>query len=1082
MFLNSDNSISHIIRKLWPLPVFVIPAALTISLLAPGLLGSALTEFVVFFSLAQVVMSGTVWIAWKSSREQLTGVKLELSSLQGIVDVSRDAIIGVTTEGVIMSWNLGARAIYGYTAKEALGSPISMLFDNRRGLEATSLFEKVSRGENVTQHEMVHLKKGRTPIDISLTISPIMDGKSITGASVVARDITERKRAAGSMAQQAAAMKASMDGMAIIDHGGVCIYINDAYAKIFGYADTRRLIGASWEMFFFEDELNRLKEQIMPAVWRDGSWRGEAIGLKLSGGTLPLEISISSVDGGGLVQVVRDITERKKFEETLHNTSLKDDLTGLFNRRGLLKQAAPYFDFARRQKESLLLLFIDLDGMKKINDEFGHNEGDLALVKTAEILNRSFRSSDVIARLGGDEFTVLVTDRNANKDEAIKRLNENLKAYNKSEKRGFQLAFSIGVAQLEPERMTCFEELLEQADQAMYEQKRMKRHRAAERGQKKKLPQATATTAESSAQFAPKSIPFALSPNSKAHGASHGTFDNAAIGMAVVSVDGSWLQVNEALCKLLGYSEQELRATSFQRLTHPEDLRQVQSHIQRVLEGYIPSHEQEKRYIHEDGHTVWVLWHVSLLKDSETGTKRLFFQVQDISDRKKAEEKLTQDTLTGLANRARFHDLIKLRVARKPQNKDRQYAVLLLDVDRFKLVNDSLGNASGDQLLVQIAHRVKTCLRQDDVLGRVGGDEFAVLLDDVTGEEEACSVATRIQQALAISFNLLGQEVYTTMSIGIAIGGGHGDQVSDILRDAETAMHRAKDCGKARYEVFGRDMHGESMSRLKMETDLRNACERNELFVDYQPIVSLESRTLIGFEALVRWRHPEFGLVPPTDFIPVAEETGQILTIGQVVLESACRQARYWQENYPTVPPLFVSVNLSVKQFNQPGLVEEIARLLRESDLPPRCLKLEITESVFSDNIEAAVGLLTQLRNLGVQLSIDDFGTGYSSLSYLQRFPIDTLKIDRSFVTQMMENEENLAIVRTIVALAQNLGMDVVAEGVETEDQLMLLRKLECEHGQGYLFSTPLGDGQLDQFISNGQLKLIEAEATALVA
>jgi diguanylate cyclase (GGDEF)-like protein/PAS domain S-box-containing protein len=1063
MFLNSDNSISRVSRKLWPLPILLIPIALATCLLAPGLFGSALTEFVVTFSLAQVVTTGLVWMAWRSSHEQLTGVKLELSSLQGIVDVSRDAIIGVTTEGVIMSWNRGARGIYGYTAKEALGSPVSMLFDNRRGLEATALFEKVSRGENVTQHEMVHLRKDRTPIDISLTISPIMDGKTITGASVVARDITERKRAAGSMAQQAAAMKASMDGMAIIDHGGVCTYVNDAYARIFGYdGDTKRLIGSSWEMFFFEEEMNRLKEQIMPAVWRDGSWRGEATGLKLNGSTLPLEISISSVDGGGLVQVVRDITERKKLEETLRNTSQKDDLTGLFNRRGLLKQAAPYFDFARRQKESLLLLFIDLDGMKKINDEFGHNEGDNALISTAEILNNSFRSSDIIARLGGDEFTVLVTDRNVNKNEAIKRLNDNLKAYNKSEARGFKLAFSIGVAQLEPERMTCFEELLEQADQAMYQQKRSKRRRASERGQSKKLREATADT---TSQFTAGSIPFALSSNSKAAAAGRGTFDHAAIGMAVVSVDGSWLQVNEALCKLLGYSEQELKATSFQRLTHQEDIRQVQGQIQRVLEGYIQSHEQEKRYIHERGHTVWVLWHVSLLKDSESGTKRLFFQVQDISDRKKAEEKLTQDTLTGLPNRARFHDLIKLRVVRKRSNKDQQYAVLLLDVDRFKLVNDSLGNASGDQLLVQIAHRVKTCLRQGDVLGRVGGDEFAVLLDDVTGEEEACSVATRIQQALSISFNLLGQEVYT--SIGIAIGADHGDTVSDILRDAETAMHRAKTLGKARYEVFGRDMHGESISRLKMETDLRHACERDELFVDYQPIVSLNSRTLIGFEALVRWRHPEFGLIPPTAFIPVAEETGQILTIGQGVLESACRQARYWQETYPSAPPLFVSVNLSVKQFNQPGLVENIARLLQEFELPPRCLKLEITESVFSDNIEAAVGLLTQLRNLGVQLSIDDFGTGYSSLSYLQRFPIDTLKIDRSFVTQMMENEENLAIVRTIVALAQNLGMDVVAEGVETEDQLMLLRKLECEHGQGFLFSTPLGDEQVEQFIAD---------------
>src|SRR5690349_16830310 len=650
-------------------------------------------SLVVLLFVAQVLLSIFVWKNWRGTREQLTGVKHELSSLQGIVDVSRDAIIGVTTDGMIMSWNRGARGIYGYTSNEALGSPISMLFDHRRGAEANGLFEKVARGENVTQHEMVHLKKGRTPIDVSLTICPIMDGKAITGASVVARDITERKRAAGSLAQQAAAMKASMDGMAIIDHHGVCIYLNDAYAKTFGYSNPERLIGASWEMFYFEDELRHLKEQIMPAVWRDGSWRGEAMGLKLSGGTFPLEISISSVDGGGLVHVVRDITERKKLEETLRNNSLKDDLTGLFNRRGLLKQAAPYFDFARRQKETLLLLFIDLDGMKRINDEFGHNEGDNALINTAAILNRSFRSSDIIARLGGDEFTVLVTDLHANKEEAIARLNENLKQYNATEKRGHKLAFSIGVATLEPERMTCFEELLEQADQAMYKQKRMKRRRATERIQNKQL-----GAAESQLPLAANSIPFAISTGATAAGPSQGTFDNAAIGMAVVSVDGSWLQVNEALCKLLGYSEQELRATSFQRLTHPDDLRQVMSQIQRVLEGYIQSHEQEKRYVHERGHNVWVQWHVSLLKDSESGTKRLFFQVQDISDRKKAEEKLTQDTLTGLPNRARFYDLLKLRVSRK----DQQCAVLLLDVDRFKLVNDSLGNASADQLLIQV--------------------------------------------------------------------------------------------------------------------------------------------------------------------------------------------------------------------------------------------------------------------------------------------------------------------------------------------------------------------------------------------
>jgi diguanylate cyclase (GGDEF)-like protein/PAS domain S-box-containing protein len=809
MFLDSNSSIFRLSRKLWFLPTFVIPSALALCFFAN------LTGFVVVLFVVQVIASASVWRGWKGTQEQLTGIRQKLSSLQGIVDVSRDAIIGVTTEGVIMSWNRGARGIYGYTAKEALGAPISMLFDHRCGQEATLLFEKVAGGENVTQHEMVHLRKGQTPIDVSLTICPIKDGKTITGASVVARDITERKRAAGSLAQQSAAMKASMDGMAIIDHCGACIYLNDAYAKIFGYADPERLIGASWEMFYFDEELKRLKEQIMPAVWREGSWRGEAMGLKLNGSTLPLEISISSVDGGGLVQVVRDITERKNIEETLRNSSLKDDLTGLFNRRGLLKQAAPYFDFARRQKESLLLLFIDLDGMKRINDEFGHNEGDNALINTAAILNRSFRSSDIIARLGGDEFTVLVTDLSASKEDAITRLNDNLKAYNASETRGHKLAFSIGVATLEPERMTCFEELIEQADQAMYEQKRMKRQRATELTHNKQL--GYADTFDS--HFAPNSIPFALSARTKPYG-SQGAFDDPAIGMAVVSVDGSWLQVNEALCKLLGYSEQKLRATSFQRLTHAEDLSHVQSSIERVVEGHIQSHEQEKRYIHEQGHTVWVQWHVSLLKDSESGTKRLFFQVQDISDRKKAEEKLTQDTLTGLPNRARFCDLLKLRAGRGQPDKDRQYAVLLLDVDRFKLVNDSLGKACADQLLIQIAQRVKTCMRQGDVLARVGGDEFAVLLDDVSGEDEASSVATRIQQALAISFNLLGREVYTTLSIGIALGSDNGEHVSDILRDAETAMHQAKARGKARYEIFGHDMEFIASCDLEAPTAL----------------------------------------------------------------------------------------------------------------------------------------------------------------------------------------------------------------------------------------------------------------------
>src|SRR5262245_8323121 len=445
-------SLSQIKRTAWVFPPAIIPIAIFLCAGHPTLIGSSWTVLFTLLVISQIALTAILWRLWSRTCSNLDNVEGELKYLQGIVDVSRDAIIGVTPDGVIMSWNTGARAIYGYTTKEALGSQISMLFDNRKGQQATPLFDKVTRGEIVTQHEMTHIKKGRIPFDVSLTICPIMDRRGVTGASVVARDITERKRAAGSYAQHAAAIEASRDGMAIVNHSGDCSYLNDAYAKIIGYSDPTRLFGTSWEMFFFEEELVRLKEEIMPAVWRDGSWRGEAIGLKLDGTCIPLEISISSVDGGGLVQVVRDITERKNVEEKLRDSSLKDDLTGLFNRRGLLRQAAPYFDFARRQKEKLLLLFIDLDGMKRINDEFGHQEGDNALINTATILNRSFRSSDIVARLGGDEFAVVVTPLNANKDDSIRRLTENLKAYNASELCRYKLSFSIGVAALEPQR------------------------------------------------------------------------------------------------------------------------------------------------------------------------------------------------------------------------------------------------------------------------------------------------------------------------------------------------------------------------------------------------------------------------------------------------------------------------------------------------------------------------------------------------------------------------------------------------------------------------------------------------------
>jgi diguanylate cyclase (GGDEF)-like protein/PAS domain S-box-containing protein len=536
-------------------------------------------------------------------------------------------------------------------------------------------------------------------------------------------------------------------------------------------------------------------------------------------------------------------------------------------------------------------------------------------------------------------------------------------------------------------------------------------------------------------------------------------FDHAA-GMALVGTDGSWIKVNRSLCEMVGYSEQELLQSNFQAITHEDDLSDMTSQVEKLLEGKDSTYQMELRYNHKRGNVVWALLSVTMIRDSLHNSVNLIFQIQDITDRKQAEERLLHeafhDVLTGLPNRALFMDHLKLSVERGKRRDDRLFAVLFLDLDRFKIINDSLGHMVGDQLLVGIARRLEICLRPGDTVARLGGDEFTVLLEDLMNVSEAIDVADRLQKALALPFNLNGHEVFATVSIGIALSSTGYDRPEEVLRDADTAMYRAKMLGKARHEVFDKTMHARAMNLLQMESDLRRAIERKEFVLHYQPIVALESGTISGFEALIRWQHPERGFVPPSDFIPIAEETGLIIHIGQWVLREACRQIHEWQELYPQYPPLQISVNLSGKQFNTSNLIDQIRQVLRETNVEPHSLKLEITESMVMENFETAIEMLNQLRTLGIELSIDDFGTGYSSLSYLHRFPISTLKIDRSFVSRMSDNNENAEIVRTILMLARSLKMDVVAEGVETKDQLTQLAMLECEYGQGYYFSKPL--------------------------
>jgi diguanylate cyclase (GGDEF)-like protein/PAS domain S-box-containing protein len=561
-------------------------------------------------------------------------------------------------------------------------------------------------------------------------------------------------------------------------------------------------------------------------------------------------------------------------------------------------------------------------------------------------------------------------------------------------------------------------------------------------------------------------------------------FDNATIGMGVVSLDGRWLQVNPSLCNIVGYDEAELLSSNIHDITHRDDLVALDEQIQRLADGTISSHQTEIRYTHKNRQNVWAHLGMSLVRDGRTNPLHLIFQIQDITDRKRDQEQLLHDAfhdaLTGLPNRALFMDHVKMAIQRSRRSGDRLFAALFLDLDRFKIINDSLGHMVGDQLLVGIAHRLEACLRPGDTVARLGGDEFTILLEDLSGNEDAIDVARRVQEAVTQPFNIGGHEVFTTASIGIALSTTGYERAEDLLRDADTAMYRAKMQGKKRHVVFDKAMHDRAMELLQLETDLRRAIQRREFFLNYQPIVSLETGKVSSFEALVRWRHPERGLVMPGEFISVAEETGLIIPLGQWVLAEACRQMREWQKHYLIDEDVTMSVNLSSRQFSQADLIEQVSSVLRETGLPSLNLKLEITESMVMENFDTAIQMLTQLRNLGVGLSIDDFGTGYSSLSYLHRFPIDTLKIDRSFVTQMTDNSENAEIVRTIVTLARSLGMNVIAEGVETRAQLTQLRDLGCDFGQGYLFSKAVSaPAALDLALKSDFASLLEARTDA---
>ncbi|MGI8866175.1 MAG: sensor domain-containing protein [Rubrobacteraceae bacterium] len=512
---------------------------------------------------------------------------------------------------------------------------------------------------------------------------------------------------------------------------------------------------------------------------------------------------------------------------------------------------------------------------------------------------------------------------------------------------------------------------------------------------------------------------------------------------------------------LTGYSPEECKDPDLRwRMVHPDDRERMQAEDEQAIEpGEVVT--TEYRLVHRDGRTVWVRNESVVVEEEGSGSRYWQGFMVDITKRKALENELEHrafhDPLTGLPNRALFLDRLEQALART-QRRDDVVAVLFLDLDNFKVVNDSLGHEVGDQLLVTVSQRLERCLRTRDLVARMGGDEFTILLEGVSGVGDAEETAERISRELWPPFTIEGEHIFVTASIGIvlsnAVGGGSG---GDLLRAADVALYRAKDKDKARYEVFDRSKDAQALERLELENSLRNAIEHNELKVYYQPVFSLLSDSIAGMEALLRWEHPERGVMYPDEFIPLAEETGLIVPIGQWVLEEACRQAREWQERCPSDPPPIVGVNLSLRQFQHSGLVEDVARVLRETGLNPGNLSLEITESVAMYDVDSTVATLDKLNSLGVWLVIDDFGTGNSSLFYLtSRFRMGHLKIDGAFVREFVNDPENPMIMPGLITFAHAVGLRVIAEGVETTSQLQRLKEMGCEFVQGNYIAKPL--------------------------
>lgn len=534
-------------------------------------------------------------------------------------------------------------------------------------------------------------------------------------------------------------------------------------------------------------------------------------------------------------------------------------------------------------------------------------------------------------------------------------------------------------------------------------------------------------------------------------------FQSSVAGIAMLAPDGSFLQANPAFCQFLGYSESELLRLKITDVTHPDDVEETLSRRNIALANKSRSIVCEKRYLCKDGTVFWAQLSSTWFFDEEGKPLYTVPVIQNITRRKEAELKIRElayyDSLTRLPNRSLFNDRLERALA-NAHRLNKSFALMFLDLDRFKGVNDTLGHAVGDEMLCQAADRLRHCLRDNDTVARLGGDEFVVILSDYKSDDNVPQIATKILEALSRPYDLAVREVFSSTSIGIAVFPDDGANPTDLLRHADMAMYAAKDAGGDTFRFYSEEMNAKAVSRMDLEANLRRALDKNEFFIEYQPQIDLQTNQIAGVEALVRWKHPNLGVIPPHQFISLAEETNLILPLGVWVMRTVFEQCVAWGRSGWL--PFRVGVNVSGRQFTQDDFVDVVCALIEETGVDPNLIEFEITESVVMNDVDEAVVTLNRLRDLGIHMAIDDFGTGYSSLSCLKNLPVSRLKIDKSFIADLSTNPDDRAIVEATIAMAKRLDLDVTAEGVETAEQFGFVQGRDCDEVQGFYFSRPL--------------------------